>query len=374
MYICTHLKYFIEFIEQIYIVVKKIILVISIVCSCQVISLAQCGTNSPCSIPSTTGSMNIDNRTNVTINEGEVVKIDNMNGSGTIINYGTLYLPNGIINRNIINYGTIIIAGGQPVVQNGSYIYNEQTGRICTIGNTSMHINNGSYIVNNGQFDIQGGLLFNSNSHLFNTDSGCMTVGRSVFINSNSSHCNSGSISVAGDINVTNGGSFSACPGFNPGGILINQNNNGNYSLSCINCIGPLGIKLVVFTASSTPEGNTIHWESLEDKDVDYYSLSHSTDGLNWEAIHNENSKGRKVNEYQYLHEGVLPETHYYQLSWTDADGHSIRSEIIFIANTDVKKQIVNEVNLLGQPVDNHHRGIAILQYSDGTTEKVYRN
>lgn len=326
-----------------------------------------------CTIPSSSTELNIDNLTNVTIAAGQVVKINNMNGSGPIVNHGTLYLPNGIISRSITNYGTIII-GGNASIQNNSFLNNEQTGRVCVLG--SILINEDSYVVNNGTISIASNLHFNGLSRLFNADNGCMTVGGNISMDSNSSHCNSGEITVLGSVTVTNGGSFSACTGFAPGGGVVNQNNNGSYVVSslCANCIGPLGATLTDFYVNNTLEGNAIYWTTSNERNIHHYSLHHSTNGFSWEVIHTEESKEEAINNYYFLHKTNFEGENYYRLTWIDTEDFMETSEIIVGHHSHKSKKIVQKVNLLGQTVDEYYRGVVIIQYADGSTEKQYVN
>lgn len=353
---------------------KYFLITLIITCSFQFGSFSQCE-NLTCTIPSSSTSLNIDNQTNVTIAVGQVVQIDNMNGTGPITNYGTLYLPNGVISRNIINHGTLIIAGN-PSIQNNSYLHNEQTGQVCVVGSgTVLRINSGSYIVNNGAFNIDGSIHFNSYSKLFNTNDACMTVNGNISIDNHSMHCNSGNINVIGNINVSNGGSFSACEGFAPEGGITNLNNNGSYVLSnpCSSCIGPLGATLVSFYLENKPEGNEIFWVTSYERNINQYTLFHSLDGFIWKDIHNESGKEISSNNYyQYFHKNSFEGNNYYYLTWIDSEGFVEKSEIIVGKSQISRKTIVQKVNLLGQIVDDYYRGVVIIQYTDGSTKKEY--
>lgn len=351
----------------------KSLFVLTVIYLFPFITDAQCDTLN-CTIPSSSINLNIDNLTNVTIASEQVVTINNMNGSGTIVNYGTLYLPNGIISRSITNYGTIIIAGNASI-QNNSFLNNEQTGVVCVLGNTLI-INSNSYIVNNGKFHINGNLHFNTYSHIFNADNGCMVINGNISMDENSTHCNSGQITVIGSINITNGGAFSACSGFKPNGGVINQNNKGSYTISnlCPNCIGPLGITLIDFYANSNVEGNKVYWITSNERNIRNYSLYHSYDGFYWERIYIENSREGVLNNYQYFHNINFEGNHYYYLNWIDNDGFIEKSEIIVINNSQKTKQIIQKTNLLGQSVDDYYNGVIIIQYTDGSTLLVRGN
>lgn len=358
------------------IIVKKTTATILILYFClwkSIVFSQSCIDESTCTIPSNTTSINLDNKTSLTIASDEVIRIDNMNGGGIITNYGILYLPNGNVNWSIINYNTIIITGN-PVIQNKSSVYNAEIGKICVISNNRMYVNNGSYIVNDGQIKIENGLHFNEGAHLFNAAPGCMFIGSDISIDANSTHCNSGSIMVGGNITVRNGGSFSACEGFAPGGSVNNENNTGNYNLTCTSCIGPLGITVSDFYVRNEAGGNVIYWKTFRDRNVDYYLLQHSSDGISWQIIHNETTTDENdlVHEHRYTHKSFSAGENYYRLVQVDVQGISEISDIVYI-NNDLKK-IVQRVNLLGQPVDEYYRGIIIIQYEDGSIEKIYKN
>lgn len=327
-----------------------------------------------------------------TVNSGTSVRIQNLNGSGILtnrgtlrrtnlgsnitefINYGTLYLD-GTIETKIYNYGTIIISNNLNI-QNNGYIVNSETGTMCVTGN--IIINNGSSIYNNGNFKASANIHLNGGAYFSNNNNGNVEIG-SVSIDGGSTFCSSssGNTSVNSSITITNGGNFSSCGGtFQHGGTVVNQNNNGTFFVnpgSCSSsCITVLGISLSEFTASNKVDGNIISWKTLNDRNINYYLLEHSTDGLNWDIIRNEPVKSNLSNEYNYTHKNFLAGTNYYRLMQIGNEGNSEVSEIIYIKNTI--KRVVGQVNLIGQPVDEYYRGVIIIQYEDGSTEKVLRS
>lgn len=327
-----------------------------------------------------------------TVNSGTNVRIQNLNGNGVLtnrgtlrrtnlgsnitefINYGTLYLD-GTIETKVYNYGTIIVSNNLNI-QNNGYIVNSENGTMCVTGN--IIINNGSSIYNNGNFKASANIHLNGGGYFSNNNNGNIEVG-SVSVDGGSTFCSSsnGSTAVNSSITITNGGTFSSCGGtFYHGGTVTNQNNNGTFILNPGNCtsscITVLSISIAEFTASNKVDGNIIYWKSLNDRTINFYLLEHSTDGLNWEIIKNESVKSGTSNDYSYTHKTFSSGTNYYRLTQIGIGGESEMSDIIVLENKI--KKIIHTVNLMGQPVDEYYRGIVIIQYEDGSTEKVFRS
>lgn len=325
-----------------------------------------------------------------TVHSGTTVRIQNLNGNGVLtnrgtlrktnlssnitefINYGILYLD-GTIETKVYNYGTIIVSNNLNI-QNNGYIVNSENGTMCVSGN--IVINNGSSIYNNGNFKATTNIHLNGGAYFSNNNNGNVEIG-SVSVDGGSTFCNSsnGSTSVNSSITITNGGAFSSCGGiFQHGGTVNNQNNNGTFFVnpgSCTSsCITVLAISLSEFSGSNKTDGNIIYWKTLNDRNTNYYLLEHSTDGLKWEIIKNEPVKNEISNEYSYTHKNFLSGANYYRLTQVGIEGNSEVSEIIYINN--IAKRVTGRVNLIGQPVDEYYRGIIIIQYEDGSTEKVF--
>lgn len=322
-----------------------------------------------------------------TVGNGQVIRIQNMNGNGTLtnkgtlrksnlnsnitefINYGTLYLT-GTIETKVYNYGTIIVNGNMNI-QNKGFIVNEVNSVFCVSG--SIIINSQSGIYNHGLFEVDQNIHLNSGSYFSNNENGVVNI-HSVSVDGNSIFCSSGGdLNVNTSVTVTNGGTFSFCEGDLTYGTVINTNNNGTFIVSpfcSANCISPLGLVITDFTVNNSPAGNNIRWKTDHERNAEEFSVEHSGDGISWKSVYGTTAKKQLLNTYEYTHTDFSAGDNYYRLVQTGSSAAK-NSGIIHIRNA--KKEIEERLNMLGQPVGDQYRGIVIIRYSDNTIEKVYQ-
>jgi len=121
---------------------------------------------------------------------------------------------------------------------------------------------------------------------------------------------------------------------------------------------------------------NAIEWITSSENNNDYFTIENSADGSNWEKIATINGQGNsnEFNNYHHHDYNRQSDVNYYKLSQTDYNGKSTEIDILRIDNSDIVKHVLKITNIMGQEVDVDYKGLRIIIYTDGTTEKVYIN
>lgn len=172
--------------------------------------------------------------------------------------------------------------------------------------------------------------------------------------------------------------SFNASSNTNTDGDYQNYSPTGGAATSYGNdgcTVNPilLPINLFSFTGKNIQNRyNELSWVTLSETNNDYYTLLNSTDGLNWNEIEIISGAGTSsvINNYKSEHYGYSKTINYYQLKQTDFDGKTSLSNIVSIDNRE-NKTVIGIFNILGQRVEKDFRGIKIIQYADGSSDKV---
>ncbi len=137
-----------------------------------------------------------------------------------------------------------------------------------------------------------------------------------------------------------------------------------------------LPIELLSFDGTKKPNCNLLEWVTASEINNDYFILERSEDGVNWTDINITKGAGNSNTKMSYSFTDLTysQKINYYRLSQVDYDGVSETFNLISIDNSASRKKTISKYyNLLGQEVDEYQTGIIILQYEDGTIEKVIR-
>jgi hypothetical protein len=138
----------------------------------------------------------------------------------------------------------------------------------------------------------------------------------------------------------------------------------------------PLPIELLFFNGVEEDEGNRLSWSTATEYNNELFTIEKSTDGIVWEAVAIVPGAGNSSNQRSYTASDYRVEKaiNYYRLKQTDYDGRFEYSDIISIDNRRMasSKEAIRTINMIGQEVDpKYYRGMAIICYSDGTSELV---
>lgn len=121
---------------------------------------------------------------------------------------------------------------------------------------------------------------------------------------------------------------------------------------------------------------NKVQWSTLSERDNDYFSLERSTDGSNWSVIDNVDGAGNSssVHHYRYDDGNFEPgKVNYYRLTQVDVDGKRTTFDVISVDNTNMDRRIAKVLNTVGQEIPADTKGLVILLYEDGSTQRIFR-
>lgn len=308
----------------------------------------------------------------------------NWNSGFIVVECGaTLRFPNGLLLNNnvgIINYGTVIVSGNLNFQNAGNYFYNESdSSRLLVSGDirTGQNSNQTAFIKNNGFISVTGtfSLLTGSNLCLgeqseiscssFNYMQNCGggAIPNRVQRESNSGNATlrySQSASIKGVVTNNNTvqiwrgtGATTNLHGCGSFGNAIVVNNapvipirSEPYIGSCAvaNCRTAviLPTELSYFDVIMAEDAVSLAWETSSERNSDYFELSKSSDGLNWEPIGTVDGAGNSSSARTYFFTDTNPlrGTSYYQLSQYDFDGETSTFEMRSITNSEKDQSI----------------------------------
>jgi hypothetical protein len=108
---------------------------------------------------------------------------------------------------------------------------------------------------------------------------------------------------------------------------------------------------IINFTAASVPQGIKVTWSTSKETDNDYFTLEHSKDGVNFEALDNIDGSGNteQAIQYNYVDETPTAGVSYYRLCQTRFDGSSKTFEPISVKVGDSVSSL-SVVNIYPNP------------------------
>jgi hypothetical protein len=133
-----------------------------------------------------------------------------------------------------------------------------------------------------------------------------------------------------------------------------------------------LPIDLVYFKAEYEENKVDIEWMVASEVRNDYFEVQRSINCLEWEVIAKLDGLGTHNFEvvYNYIDYEPLMGVSYYRLKQVDYDD---KFEVFHPVSVIINKEdleIYKTVNLMGQEIDEHYKGIVIDIYSNGTMAK----
>lgn len=170
-----------------------------------------------------------------------------------------------------------------------------------------------------------------------------------------------------------------------PGNIVVSGSANRadeiiTYTVSssgptCPNCQSTLPVELRDFHAQRKSEKSVLlSWATSFERNSDYFLVERSTDGEFFEMIGAANALQTSSQFHQYNLMDSKPINHkisYYRLKQVDLDGNYTYSSIVSVKPLEQIK-IIGYYNALGQEIPQNSKGVVIVRYSDGTTERKY--
>lgn len=112
------------------------------------------------------------------------------------------------------------------------------------------------------------------------------------------------------------------------GNLTSNAVTSANWfrSWTLVNSSSPLPIKLLSFIAECQNGNAVLQWSTATESNNDYFTLSRSSDGINYQTIATVKGAGNSSSTLNYstIDTSPLFGTSYYRLSQTDFDGHTV--------------------------------------------------
>lgn len=142
-----------------------------------------------------------------------------------------------------------------------------------------------------------------------------------------------------------------------------------------ISCFSPLPVDVSLFDGKKINEReNQLFWTTQSERENQSFSLERSVDMVQWERVVEINGNGTTSDEnsYQTYDTDFEKVINYYRLVQKDFNGQlTIIDDIVSIDNRMKSKKIIRRTNLLGQIIPEDQKGLVILIYEDGTSERV---
>ena len=136
-----------------------------------------------------------------------------------------------------------------------------------------------------------------------------------------------------------------------------------------------LPISLSSFIVESDQRFNKLSWTTESEYNNDYFNIEKTLNGETFENIGYIKGAGNstQTNTYSFTDYNSNGDINYYRLKQTDYDGKFIYSDLISM-DTRIKAKIISRmVSLMGTEVNEMYRGIVIVEYTDGSIEKIIR-
>jgi hypothetical protein len=137
----------------------------------------------------------------------------------------------------------------------------------------------------------------------------------------------------------------------------------------------PLPVELTAFNVEAKEKTNRIYWTTATEQNSDYFDVERSVNGGEWDNVGRIQSAGNSSSTIHYELEdrSFEPTINYYRLKQVDFDGTTKYYNIVSIDNRTSKSELLKTVNTMGQEVNEFFKGMVIEIYSDGSTQKYYR-
>ncbi len=153
-----------------------------------------------------------------------------------------------------------------------------------------------------------------------------------------------GSSSLSGENDGTNALEFSSTLGYTivMSDALGCQFTHDTYA-SLIPC-QTVAVELLSYTGEVMDNGNLLRWITASEINNDYFTLQHSTDGINYKPIAQIKGNGNSAatHAYQFLHQDAPSGISYYALSQTDFNGTVHHEGTVTLMRRESQLAIVN--------------------------------
>ena len=137
----------------------------------------------------------------------------------------------------------------------------------------------------------------------------------------------------------------------------------------------PLPVSLSHFIGFAYNEyDNKLEWTTNSEKNADYMEIQQSDDGKYFNTIGISKLAGNSQTAllYEFIDRSVAKQINYYRLKQIDFDGKTATSKTITVDNRFEGDKTVSYItNLIGQKVDKNYKGVVVIYFNDGTSQKI---
>lgn len=106
-------------------------------------------------------------------------------------------------------------------------------------------------------------------------------------------------------------------------------------------------VTLAFIKAAEVKQGVLVSWQTQTEFNNAFFLVEHSTNGTSFSSIGKVNGAGssNNVNNYKFIHQGVIQGNHYYRLAQTDINGQISYSSIVQVPVRSKHKELVISPN-----------------------------
>ena len=148
---------------------------------------------------------------------------------------------------------------------------------------------------------------------------------------------------------------------------------NSNYVTMTI--VTALPIELLYFKGEESERHNHLTWSTASEHNNNYFEIEKTKDGVVFNSIIKIDGSGNSQTkiDYEFDDYNIDNNISYYRLKQVDFDGKFRYSDLISIDNRIRVKIVSRMVSLMGTEVNEMYRGMVIVEYTDGSIEKIIR-
>ncbi len=154
--------------------------------------------------------------------------------------------------------------------------------------------------------------------------------------------------------------------------IVIIDDGSGCEAASCNNLVTRgVDLNLLDFSGEAANNGNILSWTTANEVGHDYFTLYHSSNGVDFEAIAQVDGAGNPTatTNYEWLDKQAPTGISYYRLDMTDVSGHTVSSAVISLVRGENSFGIIN---ILPVPATNFLHIDFMTPVQTSTTIHIY--
>jgi hypothetical protein len=123
-----------------------------------------------------------------------------------------------------------------------------------------------------------------------------------------------------------------------------------------------LQVELIAFNGHHENDGNLLQWRTATELNNDHFTLSRSTNMIDWAFVTEVQGVGTTQisTSYNFLDKTYPKALNYYRLEQTDNNGSNQDLGTITIDNSKEQYKVIKRTNYMGQEVDENYRGFYI--------------